>query len=50
MVDSYIHKNGEEPNIRPLEHWLEYRADEVENIELQKAENLNHINLENLTP
>ncbi len=40
-VDSYIHKGGEEPNIRLLDNWLKYSADEI-----QKSENLNQVILE----
>ena len=50
VVDSYIYKNGVEPDIRPLESWLNYRVEQLENLELQKAENLNRVNVENLTP
>ena len=50
VVDSYIYKNGVKPDIRPLESWLEYRIEELDRTELQKAENLNQVNLESLTP
>lgn len=42
-IDSYIHANGELPNIRPLESWLRYRAEELED-----AHNLNAVTLDNL--
>lgn len=29
-IDSYIYKNGERPNIRGLDNWLNYRVEEVE--------------------
>lgn len=45
VIDSYIHKNGEMPNIRPVENWLKYRAEE-----LRGAENLNQAVIENVTP
>lgn len=31
VVDSYIYKNGDEPNIRPLENWLKSRVEDVPN-------------------
>lgn len=40
-IDSYIDANGEEPNIRPLESWLNYRAEELE-----EAHNLNRVTLD----
>ena len=36
VVDSYIFENGAAPNIRPLENWLRYRVEELED-----AHNLN---------
>lgn len=44
-IDSYIYANGEKPNIRSLENWLRYSADELEN-----AHNLNKIVRDNITP
>lgn len=44
VIDSYIHANGEEPNIRALESWLKYRVDQLED-----AHNLNAVVVESLT-
>lgn len=38
VIDSYIFKNGAQPNIRGLDSWLNYRVEELE-----KANNLNHL-------
>lgn len=43
VIDSYIHANGEEPNIRALDSWLKYRAEDLED-----AHNLNAVTLDNL--
>ncbi|HPF78676.1 MAG TPA: hypothetical protein PLF01_05205 [Alphaproteobacteria bacterium] len=32
VIDSYIYKNGEEPNIRPLDNWVKYRVEDLEKI------------------
>lgn len=44
VVDSYIFKNGDQPNIRLLESWKKYRFEELE-----RAENINRATLENIT-
>lgn len=44
-IDSYIHANGELPNIRPLESWFRYRAEELED-----AHNLTSTSADRLTP
>lgn len=38
VIDSYIYKNGAQPNIRALDNWYQYRVEELE-----KAERLNQL-------
>lgn len=38
VIDSYIYKNGAQPNIRGLDNWLQYRVEELE-----KAERLHRL-------
>lgn len=45
VIDSYIYKNGEKPDIRPAESWRKHRIEELE-----AAENLNRAAIDNLTP
>ena len=49
VVDSYIYKNGDAPDIRPLDSWLERRVEELDTTELDRAETMNRVNAERLT-
>lgn len=45
VVDSYIFKNGDQPNIRPLDSWKKYNFDELDKIHNQTA-----VDIENFKP
>ncbi|HPD82535.1 MAG: hypothetical protein R3D88_09255 [Alphaproteobacteria bacterium] len=45
VIDSYIYGNGEEPNVRELENWKQYRVEDLE-----KAHNLTSSTAENFKP
>ena len=44
VIDSYIYKNGSQPNVRNLDHWLKYSVEEQ-----MKMENLNRATLERIS-